>query len=88
MKAKEQTVARSLPEGWTRVTETKINGRIVSPGTVLSIEARNQRRGERWLFASVTTTPATVWLDVYSTLDGRSRTIRPDAVRVVHRAVS
>jgi hypothetical protein len=86
MKAKEQAAARPLPEGWTRVTETKINGRIVTPGTVLSIEARGQKRGERWRFASVTTTPTVVWLDVYSTLNGRSRTIRPDAVRHVHRS--
>ena len=82
--AARRSTPRPLPAGWVRETSMKIHGRVVTPGTVLSIEARNQKRGERWLFASVTTTPAAAGLDVYSTLDGRSRTIRPDAVKVVH----
>jgi hypothetical protein len=85
MKAKAGTAPRPLPEGWTRATETKIHGYNIVAGMVLRIEALNQKRGERWVFASITTTPTAVWLDVYSTLDGRSRTIRPDAVLVVHR---
>jgi hypothetical protein len=79
MNARRRVPARPLPAGWTRTDATTINGRHVTKGTELSITGL---RG-RWTFGTYTVTPTASWLDVYR--DGRSRTVRPDAVKIVHR---
>jgi hypothetical protein len=83
---KRSVPARPLPAGWEEHAETTIHRRRVTRGTILDIEARNQRRGERWVFDKLTTTgDGRSWLDVYSTIDNRSRVITPDRVKTVHR---
>lgn len=69
--------------GWTRSTEYRVNGRVLTPGTEVSI------RGERGRFrfqCHVRTEAGTEWLDFIGGSKGvvMFRAFHEDRVRTVH----
>lgn len=80
MKARRK-VAAAPPPDWEASTELKVHGRIVRPGTELSIKGE---RG-RFRFIKYVRRPArgVEWIDV-ADADEHIRSFRPDRIRRVH----
>lgn len=81
--SKKKERVPNYPADWTVVTETRVNGRILTPGTEVSI------RGERGRFRFVkrVTNPRADWLDFVGGKKGHAafRSFGEDRVRRVHR---
>lgn len=70
------------PPDWIAETEVKINGRIVTPGTELSI--RGERGRMRFIKKVTRPERGVEWIDVADG-QGHIRSFRPERVRRVHR---
>lgn len=79
MARRKRKVEPVIPPGWEISYEAKVNGRILTPGTEVSI------RGERgrFRFKRRVVTPKAEWLDFIG--GGRFRSFVPERVKTVHR---
>jgi hypothetical protein len=73
----------NYPEGWEISTEVRVHGRILTPGSEVSIKGE---RG-RYRFIKAVRTPTAYWLDF---VGGPAkitmwRSFGPDRVKTVHR---
>lgn len=72
------------PLGWVVTYETKVNGRLLTPGT----EVRLKNRRGRYRFKHLVTTPAgKTWMDFIGGKNGYTSwvSVRVSDVRTVHR---
>lgn len=79
--ARAQGVERPAPEGWTISEETTIHGRHVQKGTELRVRGIP---GRVKFLRHITRDNGLEWIDVLSDFGGW-RSVRPAAVRTVHR---
>lgn len=80
MKATTAAPVREITDR-RRADTMRINGRHVTRGTELTIDGI---RGRCAFVQHVTHENGAEWVDVIVARSGRSRTVRPDAIRVVH----
>lgn len=83
-----KTEPKSRPESWEVETETKVNGRLLEPGTEFSFRDHNGRR-RRATFIEKVSAPGGTWITAGELeRDGTwvcFRSVAPEAVLTVHR---
>lgn len=82
--SRRKVITPSNPLNWTITTEISINGRIVSPGTELSIKGE---RGRFRFIQHVVNANGVEWIDVVGGKKNYDmfRSFKLDRVKTVHR---
>lgn len=83
-KRRKRQAPPSIPEGWTVSTEYRVNGRVLEPGTEVSITGE---RGRFRFVRHVINASGAEWLDVVGGANKVTmyRSFRPERVKRVHR---